>query len=393
MQLPRELGLGEWIRPEAVVSRQLPVVALCAALAMMSVGCAGSRIYKVADLPTEFKARPTSNIRTVGLTKLAIDPKPIDEVGPGDVIDVSIAAGLSDDETANFATRINEDGFALLPHIDPINLGGLTLEECESAIKISYMRAKVFREPHIAVTMKQRKTVQIQVVGAVENEGSYVLSAGSAGLLNAISAAGGFSKDAGTVVEIRYPNRTRMDSSQGLVAQAGGSAQGMPHIASGGHSSHSLVGHRVPVQTAPARTVKFDLASMGADQSSSLAITDGAVVMVERRDPLPLQVRGLVHKPDIYEFPVGKDVRMLDAIAMAGGESNLVANKVYVIRRRPGQKDPTVIQVSMKEARVDGGEENLLLEPGDIVSVEQTPATTLMEIVRLVGFGFTGRAF
>jgi len=366
----------------------LPIVMLAG---LCLAGCSQGRVYTVKNLPAEWKARPTSNIRTVGLTKLAIDPKPVDEVAPGDVIEVSIAAGLSKDESVTFAVRVDDSGFALLPHIDPINLSGLTLQQCESAIKIAYIQKSVYRDPHVAVTMKQRKVVQFTIVGAVENEGTYNLAAGSAGLLNAISVAGGFAKDAGTIVEIRYPERSKT-SSQGLVAQAGGAPVDAPHSFTG-HGTHAQAGHRVPVQTAGPRTVKFDLASLGTGDAGVLQITDGAVIMVERRDPLPLQVRGLVNKPDIYDFPVGKDVRLLDAIAMAGGESSLVADKVIVIRRRPEEAEPAVVKVSLSDAKLNGSDANMLLEPGDTVSVEQTPQTVMLETLRMIGFNATGRVF
>jgi len=39
--------------------------------------------------------------------------------------------------------------------------------------------------------------------------------------------------------------------------------------------------------------------------------------MVERRQPRPIQVIGLVRKPGQYEFPINHDLRLFDAIALA----------------------------------------------------------------------------
>ncbi len=100
-----------------------------------------------------------------------------------------------------------------------------------------------------------------------------------------------------------------------------------------------------------------------------------------------------MNKPDIYDFPVGKDVRLLDAIAMAGGESSLVADKVIVIRRRPEEAEPAVVKVSLSDAKLNGSDANMLLEPGDTVSVEQTPQTVMLETLRMIGFNATGRVF
>ena len=112
------------------------------------------------------------------------------------------------------------------------------------------------------------------------------------------------------------------------------------------------------------------------------------MIMVERRDPQPVHVIGLVMKPDQYELPVNQDMHLLDVIAKAGGVSLNVADKIHVIRTLPGRAEPAVVQVSLKDAKM-GGPANLRLAPGDVVSVEETPITVVMETIRTffrVGF-------
>jgi hypothetical protein len=55
-----------------------------------------------------------------------------------------------------------------------------------------------------------------------------------------------------------------------------------------------------------------------------------------------------------------------------------VADKVYVIRRVADREEPLVIRASLSEAKRNGLE-NLRLAAGDTVSVEQTPATALVD--------------
>jgi protein involved in polysaccharide export with SLBB domain len=147
----------------------------------------------------------------------------------------------------------------------------------------------------------------------------------------------------------------------------------------------------VPVQTSGPQNVRIDLATLTSEDPRKLDLPDGAVVMVERCDPPALQVIGLVKEPQQIEFPVGKDVHLLDAIAMAKGQNSLVADKIYIIRRRPEEPEPALIQVSMRAAKRNGAE-NLLLEPGDTISVEQTPSTVLLEVVKAVGFNINAYA-
>ena len=92
-----------------------------------------------------------------------------------------------------------------------------------------------------------------------------------------------------------------------------------------------------------------------------------------------------------YEFPLGKNMRLTDAIALAGGTSNQLADKVFVIRRREGS-EPMLVSVSLRKAKRDGSE-NMLLEPGDTVSIEQTPGTVFLDAIRTVGVNLGGALF
>jgi polysaccharide export outer membrane protein len=112
--------------------------------------------------------------------------------------------------------------------------------------------------------------------------------------------------------------------------------------------------------------------------------------MVYKRDPHPIHVIGLVREPGEFELPVNREMRMLDALAKAKGVSSQVADKVHVIRQMPGQAEPIVIQISLHEAKTSG-KGNIRLASGDIVSVEQTPATVMYDVVNnFLRFGVSG---
>jgi polysaccharide export outer membrane protein len=111
-------------------------------------------------------------------------------------------------------------------------------------------------------------------------------------------------------------------------------------------------------------------------------------------------VLGLVNKPGRFEFPIAEEVRVTDAIALAGGINSIAADKIYVIRRKPSvpgepPRDPqnpdqvqqVIIQVSLANAK-QISEENIRLAPGDVVSIEQTPLTFIMDRIQRTGFNF-----
>jgi polysaccharide export outer membrane protein len=238
----------------------------------------------------------------------------------------------------------------------------------------------LFRNPTVTVTMNRRRTNQITVIGAVEKPGVYELPRGASNLLAAIVAADGLSKEAGTDVEIRRPAKIHSPESN-APDRVAGNAQLTGYTTPG----PSLDG--MPAMPQPV-SYRIDLANAAKQGDGGQQLQDGDVVMIERRDPQPVHVIGLVMKPGQFELPVNQDMHVLDAIAQAGGVSINVAEKIHVLRRVPGKEQPAVIEVSYQDARA-GGSSNLRLAPGDIVSVEDTPTTVFFESIRTffrVGF-------
>ena len=80
-------------------------------------------------------------------------------------------------------------------------------------------------------------------------------------------------------------------------------------------------------------------------------------------------------------------VTSLFVAVLLGGLSSTVADKVYVIRPLPDDSGQTaVIEVSLMEAKRDASR-NIRLGPRDLVSIEHTPATMLLELVKIIRFG------
>jgi polysaccharide export outer membrane protein len=108
-----------------------------------------------------------------------------------------------------------------------------------------------------------------------------------------------------------------------------------------------------------------------------------------------------VTRPGRFEFPIAEELRVTDAVALAGGVSSLAADKIYVIRRKPtipnAEIDPNkpdrvetvVIQVSLANAKQQAAS-NIRLAPGDVISIEQTPMTFMLDSFRRLGFNIGG---
>jgi polysaccharide export outer membrane protein len=207
------------------------------------------------------------------------------------------------------------------------------------------------------------------VLGAVKNEGLYDLPPHASDVVSALAAAGGLTAEAGDKVEVRNPIGSQ--SLAGGQAGAGG-IRGVSSSTSGNMASYTV-----------------NLLDAAKSGEGDYNVQDGAVVMVEKRDPAPIFVQGLVRSPNQYEYPIGQDLRLLQAISLAGGMSNQLADKIFVIRQMPGSRQPILIQVSYRQAKRND-DSNIRLGPGDVVSVEQTPGTVFMDALNIIRFGING---
>jgi len=90
-------------------------------------------------------------------------------------------------------------------------------------------------------------------------------------------------------------------------------------------------------------------------------------VIVKQVNSLKISVLGEVRKPDVYR--IKNQVTVLDAIAMAGGFTDLARpNKVIVLRNAPSGSQR--IKINVKQVVADEGSAPFYLQPLDTVYVE-----------------------
>lgn len=367
------------------------VVGSCLAIVIFSsVGCVGSGHYRAAHLPTRFMAPPVDNVQQIDLSGLSNFSVSNELIARGDVLEVTILTDYARLPTSTMPVRVGEDGVAQIPQIGAVRLAGLELDEAEFTIAAVAVERNVFRKPHVTVTMKRQRTNRITVIGAVEKCGVVRLPRNSSSLLAALVAAGGLSDEAGPNVRIRRA-RLPLDNAPGPPGDG-------PRIVSAPAklASYEETAEQLPLGQSPhgqPQIINVNLAEAAQQGHDSRLLRDGDVVMVSRCVPKPIHVIGLVNKPDKYELPLNQELRVLDALAMAGDRVMQAADKVLIIRKIEGRKEPIKIDVSIKEAK-ENGAANVRLAPGDIVSVEETPATvvlgTLQRVVRVAVGGSVG---
>jgi len=194
-------------------------------------GCAQRGHFTAATLPAELQAPPVENSQTIDLSCLAGPAASRDLIGPGDLLKVSLAAGLDAGAVVNIFARVGDDGIALLPEVGPIHLAGLYLVQAEQQIAAACVGRGLYRQPHVTVAMEQQRTNRVTVVGAVKEPGIHELPRGSSYLLAGIMAAGGLAEDgplhdAGGPVCRQHDRRCERPGPRGSTRSGRSSASG-----------------------------------------------------------------------------------------------------------------------------------------------------------------------
>jgi polysaccharide export outer membrane protein len=346
----------------------------------LAPGCKTTH-YKAAELPVELRAAPAPASTGVNLERMAGAGVGTSQIGPGDLVQITIVSGSGEERIAPIPARVAQDGTVMVPLIGAVPVGGVEPVLAEQRIAAAAVERGIYRQPYVTLTVTDPAVNRITVLGAVAKPGVVELPRGSCDLASAIAAAGGLAKDASTRIEIlRRGERSFLaDDANSPSADA---ADGI-----------ALASYNEPSGAAVAPDVsQIDLAQAGPAMSQNRRLDDRDVVMVMPQEKQVIHVTGLVTKPNQFELPRDKDIRVLDALAMAGGTSSPVADKVFVIRQVPNGGQPAVVKVSISKAKRQG-EENMLLTAGDLVSVESTPATMTVDALTKffrIAFGLNG---
>jgi polysaccharide export outer membrane protein len=157
-------------------------------------------------------------------------------------------------------------------------------------------------------------------------------------------------------------------------------------------ADQALTAHTQP-ETAPPplnpsmtinQVVRLDLTNEAAKQklAQGFYLQNGDTITIEDRKSKPIYVVGLVNKPGEYPLPVDRDLRVLEAIGLAGGvDRGSLPNRVLVVRQRPDGSGVIAVRIDLDKAKRDNAE-NIRVMQGDTVSVEETAGSFTRGLLR-----------
>ncbi len=247
------------------------------------------------------------------------------KIGPGDLLEIKVF----EVDQLNQTVRVSEDGSITLPLLQRIEVGGLTQDGVVRRIS-ELLQAKFVKNPQVTVFIKEYKSKQVAVLGAVEKPGSYEI-VGNRNLLHMISQAGGFSANAANEVFI---------------------------LREGPEGS---------------RTITIDLKALmlGGDPALNIEIEPNDVINVPIDREYRVFVMGRVTRPGAVTFKLSQGITLMQAIADAGGFAEGAKKSAIQVTRKEKDGKETKIRVNWKYI-VSGKRSDMVLRDGDVVFVPES---------------------
>jgi len=337
--------------------------------------------FRAKNLPSSYRTAASTGGRSVDFSRVSSPGVSDSLIARGDLLEITITNGREEELNNSFLVRVDSEGATDVPIIGRLHVAGLEEFEAGHKIALESVQRNIFLHPTVAVEIKKKAVNRITVVGAVEEPGIIELPRNNSDIVSAVAAVKGFAEEAGTEVEVIRQPQYAYTANAGGIQSIGTDTTGEIRTAS--FENAGGLGAAENLQNASRLpTPQSTLIDLASDEglSGDFRLQDRDVLRVLPRKNERIFVTGLVQKPGQFLLPVDQDLYLLDAISMAGGKSSMVADKVLIIRRVSGREEPIVIRASIREAK-QNGLENLRLAEGDTVSIEQTPATAVVDSV------------
>lgn len=329
-------------------------------------------------------------------------------IGAGDLLSVEVF----DVKELSRDVRVSQTGTIAIPLV-PVRLhvAGLTEVQAEQKIAEVLEANGLVSHPEVSVSVRERKSKPITVVGAVNHAMVYQAD-GQATLLEVLAEAGGLANDAGDEVIVTRPvpvmtfeeqqpssaDSGKLGSAEAPSAGGGGKAAAPPaganaatpnspsadppQIPSPNPADKSATSSSGPPTTETITVNLYELMESG-NTSHNIPLLAGDVVTVPHSGIV--YVMGAVARPGGFVLTNDREkLTTLKILALAGGFTSTARTDHAVVIRKDGQGKQYSVPLDLKKIQ-SRKTEDLQLQPSDILYVPQSGAK--QALLRSVEFG------
>jgi polysaccharide biosynthesis/export protein len=291
-------------------------------------------------------------------------------IGNGDLLDLEVF----DVKELSREVRVSQTGSIGIPLV-PVRLhvAGLTEVQAEQKISEVLESGGLVSHAEVSVTVKERKSKPITVVGAVGHSMVYQADR-PVTLLEVLAEAGGVANDAGDTVIVSRPSQD--PSSDPSEPPAIGPEGPAPVTASSGTTVFNpSVNSPTPADPpALSNTITINLNDLmeSGDATNNIILQAGDVVTVPHSGIV--YVLGAVGKPGGFVLANDRGrMTTLKVLALAGGLNSTAKRDHAVIVRKDAQGQQHEVAVDLKKVMARQAED-VQLQPSDILYVPDSAA-------------------
>jgi polysaccharide export outer membrane protein len=373
------------------------------ACAMLATLAPSSRAQKV-----ETPQQTNDRLRALAAAPHATLPPSDYVIGSGDLISVQVF----DVPEISRELRVSQTGTIGIPLIPVrLHISGLTEMQAERKIQEVLEANGLVSHPEVTVTVKEKKSRPITIVGAVPHPMVYQADR-QVRLIDVLAAAGGINPDAGDHVIITRPERDNSSDpsqtaesntdddapalTQNPAPQAADSSpvpsppsNSASRTATTASTSPSDLPQASPPTLANTITVSLNQMLEAGDMANNIVILPGDVVTVPHAGII--YVLGAVTKPGGYTVANDRaQLTALKVLSLAGGLNRTAKSDRAVIVRKDTNGQQHQVELDLKKV-MRFQEEDVQLRPSDILYVPNSGgkqvALRIAELSLAVGTG------
>ena len=305
-------------------------------------------------------------------------------IGIGDLLQISVA-GV--DDFKERTVRVGSEGNIDLPLIGTIHAAGIP----ESQLRDNLAKAleKYMYDPQVDLFVKEYKSRQVAVVGAVRGPGLITLSGAGESILDVLTQAGGTTPEAADEVVIMPQVSSEglklqrvAQSMSGSEAEAGRPVSvannGDPHAGPPAnvltvpppHDAPTLEDLQKSVSNGPAVVIPLKATALtGSAHYMNMPVEPGDIIVVPGGGNV--MVTGWVYRPGY--FTVGSGLTALGAVGSAGGAMYAADPADATLMRSDGNGNKVAIPINLDKI-AKGEDPDIPVRANDVIDVPYSDA-------------------